>query len=66
MPKNKKAGETLNTEHRKRDVKVIIGKMEPYVIAEVSHVILPKKNYKDFLIGELIKLGVLKLEKCKR
>ncbi len=63
MPKNNKAGDTLNAEHRKRNVKVIIGKVEPFVLAEVAHVILQKKMYTDFLIGELIKLDVLEIKK---
>lgn len=62
MPKNNKTGDTLNIEHRKKNVKVIIGRVEPFVVAEVAHVILAKKMYKDFLIGELVKLGVIKVE----
>ena len=64
MPKNKKAGNLLNTEHRQKNVKVIISVMQPYVNEEIAHVILPKKRYIEWLINELQILGIIETAPC--
>ncbi len=56
----KKAGDILQTEHRKNNVKVIISKMEPFLQREIAHVILPKKNYIQWLINEMQELGLIR------